>query len=188
MRAMMTEKQWVAVMAKSISGKLGRRMEVHTGKKLPYAFEMNHLGEIRPEDKTKDFETDMLIVETLEPGKWKPRVVIEAKFRSISTHSAMVYSHKADLHKKVFPFLRYGIMLGKRDSFPLPGRLYRHGPLFDFMFSFRGEKPSSKEQASFLQLLRAEIRASRDLQSIFYDTRKASQPHYTLLHRRLVLR
>jgi len=46
------------------------------------------------------------------------------------------------------PYLRYGIFLGKRDHYPLPGRLFRHGAHFDFMLSWRGYEPDPSEWKS----------------------------------------
>lgn len=83
-------------------------------------------------------QTDLSIVEHIDAERWTPRVVVEAKLGSVTTHDAITYSEKAATHRSVHPYLRYGIMLGEREHHPLPGRLYRHGAQFDFMVSFRG--------------------------------------------------
>ena len=83
------------------------------------------------------------------------------------------------------PYLRYGVMLGRRNDHPLPGRLYRHGAQFDFMISFRAEQMTNKELSRFVELLRAEVAASRKLEEILYGTRKRDRSRYTLLHRQL---
>ncbi|GAI54911.1 unnamed protein product, partial [marine sediment metagenome] len=57
---------------------------------------------------------------------------IEGKINSVTTHGAITYSQKASTHKNVHPYLRYGILLGNRKHYPLPGRLFRHGAYFDF--------------------------------------------------------
>jgi len=114
-------------------------------------------------------------------------VVIEAKVRSITTHDAITYSQKAASHKAVHPFLRYGIMLGDRQHYPLPGRLYRHGLQFDFMVSFRSTEPTEHEMLRFAHLLQSEVEASRKLERIIYESRSRNRDHYTILHRRLNL-
>ena len=86
------------------------------------------------------------------------------------------------------PYLRYGMMLGKRDNYPLPGRLYSHGAMFDFMISFRGFRPSDVESRCFVKLLRSEVQASRTLQRILFDSRKKHRDRYTVLHRKLEVR
>jgi hypothetical protein len=88
----------------------------------------------------------------------------------------------------VHPYLRYGIMLGDRKHYPLPGRLYRHGAQFDFMMSFRGVEPDESEMAVFFEVLQAEVAASRTLEKILYENRRKDRDHYTLLHRQLKMK
>jgi hypothetical protein len=114
-------------------------------------------------------------------------VVVEAKVGSITTHDAITYSQKAANHKSVFPYLRYGIMLGDRGHYPLPGRLYRHGTQFDFMISFREYDPSPNELEAFQKVLMAEVEESQALERMIYESRKRNRDHHTLFHRRLVL-
>lgn len=98
------------------------------------------------------------MIEENHDGSWKPRVVVEATVGSITTHDAITYSHKAANHKSVFPYLRYGIMLGNHQHHPLPGRLYRHGTQFDFMISFQRHDLTQKEREAFRDLLLEEGR------------------------------
>lgn len=130
------------------------------------------------------FKTDLAILEENNSG-WKPRVVIEAKLGSITTHDAITYSKKAALHRSVHPYLRYGIMLGNRRHYPLPGRLYRHGQEFDFMISFQEFVPSEKEKISFMNMLKHEVLASQTIEKIIYESRQKDRDHYYVLHRRL---
>ena len=132
-------------------------------------------------------QTDLVIIETNKDGQWKPRVVIEAKVRSINTHAAITYSQKAASHKSVHPYLRYGIMLGERRHYPLPGRLYRHGLHFDFMMSFVAAEPTAAEMLKFSDVLRAEVEASRKIEKVIYESQSPKRDHYTMLHRRLTL-
>jgi hypothetical protein len=114
-------------------------------------------------------------------------VVVEAKVDSVTTHDAITYSQKAANHRAVFPYLRYGIMLGNREHYPLPGRLYRHGTQFDFMVSFRKYEPSDAELEGFQKVLTTEVEASQALEKMIYESRKKARPHHTLFHRRLDL-
>jgi hypothetical protein len=106
---------------------------------------------------------------------------------SITTHDAITYSHKAANHRSVFPYLRYGIMLGNRQQYPLPGRLYRHGTQFDFMISFKGYDLSHKERKSFRELVLEEVEASRALEKMIYQSRNRDRDHHALFHRRLTV-
>jgi hypothetical protein len=110
-----------------------------------------------------------------------------SEVNSITTHDAITYSRKAADHKSVFPYLRYGIMLGNRRHFPLPGRLYRHGTQFDFMISFRDHEPSAKELEAFNALLLEEVEASNALDNMIYESRKRDREHHTLFHRKLTV-
>ena len=59
-------------------------------------------------------------------------------------------------------------MLGEREKYPLPGRLFRHGTNFDFMFSFSAEKPSDKEWKAFVEMLENEVLYSRQLEEMLH--------------------
>lgn len=113
--------------------------------------------------------------------------MVEAKVDSITTHDAITYSRKAADHKSVFPYLRYGIMLGNRRHYPLPGRLYRHGTQFDFMISFKEHEPSAKELEALNSLLLEEVQASQALDNMIYRSRRKDREHHTLFHRKLTV-
>ena len=40
---------------------------------------------------------------------------------------AITCSYKAEKHKAITPYMRYGIMIGEREHYLLPGRLFHHG-------------------------------------------------------------
>ncbi len=149
---MPTEREWV----KSIIPKLQESLQnilpkkivvrVTDGRKLPYAYEvMKYQGNDPDISMLSRYETDIMISEILSEEEWIPRVIIECKLNSVSTHDAITYSKKASTHKNVHPYLRYGILMGHRKHYPLPGRLIRHGANFDFMASWKGYKPENLE-------------------------------------------
>lgn len=162
-------------------------LSIHTQLKLAYSSEIiSYAPDSKPESIS--FATDLAIVENFEDQRWKPRVVVEAKLGRITTHDAITYSQKAAYHRSVHPFLRYGIMLGDRSHHPLPGRLYRHGAQFDFMISFEGLESTESENKRFAKLLREEVKASRILEKILYESRQRDRDNYTLLHRKLIVK
>jgi hypothetical protein len=56
-------------------------------------------------DKPYGYQTDLLISERLDDGEdWTPRVVVEFKLGSVTTHDALTYSAKAATHKNVHPY------------------------------------------------------------------------------------
>lgn len=188
----MTEREWVDSIAERLmdrSSEIAESLVIKTGYKLPYGHEIRRIGEGEAQGETSgmSFETDLSILEQNTDGTLIPRVIVEAKLKSINTHDVITYSHKAAAHKAVFPFLRYGVMMGNRRTYPLPGRLYRHGANFDFMVSFVKHEPSGEEFRRFVQLLVEEVEASKVTEKIIYDSRKKGRDHFTVLHRKLVM-
>lgn len=187
----MTEKEWTARMARYLRDALNetsyRECLIEVGRKIPYGFEIRSYDDDGPKPNVNRYETDLAVLDPEEKQSWKPRVIIEAKKRSITTHDAITYSQKALSHKTVHPYLRYGIMLGDRERYPLPGRLYRHGAHFDFMISFGSAQPTKLEMDRFTEIISAEIDASRKLEKIIYESRQRDRDRYTVLHKRLCL-
>jgi hypothetical protein len=183
------EAEWVELVADRVRTGLAQSehsLRIKTQLKIPYGYEIRAYRE-EPEAEAISFATDFSVIEELPDGSWKPRVVVEAKVDSITTHDAITYSRKAADHKSVFPYLRYGIMLGNRQHYPLPGRLYRHGTQFDFMISFKEHEPNAKELEAFRAILFEEVEASRALENMIYQSRRKDREHHTLFHRKLTV-
>ena len=75
------------------------------------------------------FQTDLLIV---KKGNNTPLVVIEIKYNGFSTHDILTYSAKAQKHKEIYPYLRYGLVVGKSDK--IHNRFFTHNTGFDFAY------------------------------------------------------
>jgi len=189
----MNEVEWVKQFAPAVETRLrsiDSQLSVLTGKKLPYAYEIRAYFDSGENKRDyMDYETDLLIIEQLLDKGWIPRVIVEAKCGgSITTHDAITYSHKALTHRQVHPYLRYGILIGERGKFPLPGRLFRHGTQFDFMLSWVGADATEDEMSDFIEVLIKEVKASRVMQEIIFESRKKNRQHYTVLHKELKLK
>ncbi len=190
----MNEKSW----SNSIVGKIQKAVDrlpsnesklvVKSGQRLPYAYEILKYADQEPEVTKTVYETDLLIYEQWPDRAWKPRLIIEVKINSVNTHDAITYSQKASAHKTVHPYLRYGILLGNRKHYALPGRLFRHGAYFDFMLSWKTFSPSRDEFNNLVDLIRSEIETSRNLERIIFDSRNQNRKRYTSLHRPLTLK
>ncbi len=187
----MNEKEWVKSIKTDIEDQLkinNNNICIDIGRRLPYAYEIHSYKENKPEMlKPFSYETDLLVYEQLSEKEWKPRVIIEAKI-NISTHDAITYSQKAQTHKYVHPFLRYGILIGNKENKPLPGRLYRHGHHFDFMFSWKMFEEDNNQIKDFIKILEDEIEASLKLEEMLFDSRLSNRKKYTSLHRPLCLK
>lgn len=165
---------------------MGENIYIDVLKKIPYAFEISSFNEdweIEAQNSSEaSFETDMLVYEKAN-GKIIPRVIIEAKVGTVTTHDAITYSHKAMYHKNVIPFVRYGIMLGARETYPLPGRLFRHGTNFDFLFSFVDYSPSDLEVDKFVEMIKKETTYSRQIEEILSNSRSPNRKRYYMLQK-----
>lgn len=191
----MTENEWT----KSICNRLKKELQskglfAETLRDLPYSQEILYYkkaddGKVWTAERMESipFETDLIVYEEVE-ALIKPRVVVEAKIQSVTTHDAITYSYKAEKHKNITPYLRYGIMLGDRGTYPLPGRLFRHGTNFDFMFSFTGTEPTKDEWATFMELILNEVDYSRTMEEMLHESRKKDRKHYYMLEKQLFLK
>jgi len=189
----MKEVVWAKELAAKLNVQLRKSdssLKVETGLRLPYAYEIREYdqnGDPLLTDKMK-YETDLLISEYSNEDAWKPRVIIECKLKSVTTHDSITYSKKANSHKSIHPYLRYGILIGKRDHHPLPGRLFRHGENFDFMISFKNYNSTKKEWNETISILNQEVEASRNLEKIIYQSRSKNRMKITFLHKPLTLK
>ncbi len=168
-----------------------RKLCAKTLQKIPYSFEIDGYTEDWQPDIDKEsimpFETDLVIYEEND-GTIKPRVIIEAKLGKMNTHDAITYSYKAEKHKAITPYLRYGIMIGNRKHYSLPGRLFRHGTNFDFMFSFVNIEPNRKEWKAFTEMLEKEVEYSRLMEEMLRESRSKNRKHYYMLQKQLFLK
>ncbi len=184
----MRETEWAKNITDRLDGELKSLCESYsadTGIRLMYANEITEYEDEQPVYNDMSFETDILIYEWIDNKKWKPRVVIETKLSNITTHDAIVYSNKSYNHKRVHPYLRYGIFIGDLGETQLPGRLFRHGENFDFMITWKSVEPSSEEWLVFFDILKKEINASRKLEELMFDTRTKNRTKYFALHKPL---
>ncbi len=188
---MKSEVEWVKGLVQTLDRCLAENndaISVVAGFRLAYAMEVrcyNDDGE--PDMAPMKYQTDILVREKLNGRNWIPRVVIEAKYGSVTSHDAITYSQKAIAHRNVHPFLRYGFLIGANKEVSLPGRLLRHGATFDFMLSWPNEDPSSEELQGLVSVLNMEVEASRKIESVVFDTRAKNKPKHTFWHRSLVV-
>ncbi|MGD6731860.1 MAG: hypothetical protein ACPKMZ_12435 [Pleomorphochaeta sp.] len=185
----MKENDWTNYIKEILQdANLGNNIFFSTLTKMPYAQEIisyNLDFKINKESSTS-FETDLLVYEKKD-SIIKPRIIIESKINTITTHDAITYSNKAQSHKNVTPYIRYGVMLGNRRHYPLPGRLFRHGTNFDFMISFKAFELSDSEKHDFIELIKKELSYSRKIEEMIYESRHKSRKHYYILHNELKL-
>lgn len=130
----------------------------------------------------RGFEQDILVFDDVTGAHTSviPRIVAELKFGNVTTHDVIVYSEKADRIRRVYPYIRYGFVLGGMRH--VPGRVLRLGQRFDFIVAISPEmKPD--ELSLFCDLMIEEAAASVALTEVLFGGRKAS-----ILRKQLVIR
>jgi hypothetical protein len=125
------------------------------------------LGQNRRGEPTRavtGFSTDLLLYERSSSGDTQivPRVAVEVKMRSMSTHHAIAYSEKAHRHRSIYPYLRYGLLIGEKSTIPGVAKILRFGQEFDFLTSM--EVPLAQDEMQhFQRVLEEEVQASRQM-------------------------
>jgi hypothetical protein len=120
------------------------------------------------------FEQDLVLFEEPNPNRAAvsviPRVVVEFKLRKgVNTHGILVYSEKARRIKAIYPYLRYGLLIGNADS--IPPRVLRLAESLDFITTLPASlSPSAVEDLK--KNLAAEVEASRAIAKLQNGTRK----------------
>ena len=158
-----------------IRGSLKPPLHVERGAALLYQVTVNNELNLTVNPKSPSrgqsaFQTDLCVSEQRPHDVHLPRVVLEFK-SSLTTHDVLTYSTKARKHKQVYPYLRYGIVVA--DELAIPRRFFVHNEALDFCLVLGTVRGSSLSRV-LANLLRAEVRASRRLESIFYGKLSAS--------------
>lgn len=163
--------------------------ELETGISIFYSLYIDEAGNIPinqnengepTRGKGTGFEQDILLYERVT-GQTNivPRVAVEMKFGGVTTHDALVYSEKARRLRYVYPYLRYGFLIG--DVAILPPRLLRLGTDFDFILRM-SNPPGDEEIKQFSSLLKEEIDTSKKLGQVF-----SRQTRVELLRRKIII-
>lgn len=121
------------ILAAALSGDY----QVHQGASLLYRIEIDSSGKASndgqdaPRRGQYAFQTDILVKRANTP-----LVVVELKAGSFSSHDVITYSWKAQRHKQVYPYLRYGFAVVGVDA--LGRRFLTHNEGFDFAAAVPG--------------------------------------------------
>ena len=117
----------------------------------------------RPKRGYSAFQTDLAVFEQVAEDIEIPRVVLEFKL-GLSTHDVITYSTKAERHKKIYPYLRYGLVVAREPT--VPGKFHLHNEGLDFCLAAGGYvDDTNRLRAELTRLIDAEIAASRRLEA-----------------------
>ena len=164
----MTEDEFTDALSKAIAPQL-KPFEIGRKRSLLYDLSFDHKGVmtmgVDPDTGEpirghgRGFGQDILVYENAADGHTSviPRIVAEVKFGSVTTHDVIVYSEKADRIRRVYPYVRYGFVLGGMAK--IPGRVLRLGQRFDFIVTVAAQL-SAEVVLNFGSLMREEAEAS----------------------------
>jgi hypothetical protein len=119
----------------------------------------------------RGFEQDILVYDEISQGHTSiiPRIVAEVKFKNVTTHDVLVYSEKADRIRRVYPYVRYGFILGGMKT--IPARVLRLGQRFDFMVAIDASLGPA-EMSKFSAVMLEETEISKRLCDVLFGTMK----------------
>lgn len=150
-----------------------KEYEIVSSGNLIYKLMIGPNGEVQPSN-VKDpnrgelaFQTDILI-----KNKKIPLVVAETKYGGFTTHDILTYSAKAIKHKEVYPYLRYGLIVGREDR--IERRFFIHNIGFDFAIAVKNIEDNN-EQEELVEIIRNQIKAANELSKVFSGTRRVKR-------------
>jgi len=125
------------------------------------------------------FKSDLLILQRKDDLAW-PLVIVECKYKAVTTHDAHTYNSKAGAHKNIHPYLRYGFLVGGMKGEGIPGRLFRASANFDFLVAWQESDPSGAELETFKNLLAKEVRAAQFIRAMWMENPAKRKKTYVI--------
>jgi len=162
----MNETQFTEILEKFLKKEL-EGYEVKRNENLIYKVVVNENMQFNPKDPKKpkrgnlSFQTDLMIKKNN-----LPLVVIETKFGGFSTHDVLTYSTKALKHKEIYPYLRYGFVVGGVKI--IQNRFFTHNLGFDFAIAIE----DVNNLKLFIDLVKKQIKNSEMLLKILKEKNK----------------
>lgn len=148
----MTERRFSEQIYQILQQKI-KSYKVFQGAPLFYKFFIDTDDQLRPHNIHNPvrgqyaFETDILVKKGTVP-----LVVIELKYGNITTHDILTYSAKARKHKEIYPYLRYGLVIGGREK--IDKRFFIHNAGFDFALAIGN---FSRESVKLIKVIKNQL-------------------------------
>jgi hypothetical protein len=170
----MNEDQIVGIAQAAIEAALAPPLLVKRGAALLYQMTVdNHLNlrvdPKRPMRGQSAFQIDLCVFESVEEEVLLPRVVLEFK-AGMSTHDILTYSAKARKHKQIYPYLRYGLVVG-RDA-TVASKFFIHNEALDFCLAASTYLADGALGPVLSNLIIDEIKSSRLLEGAAFERRQ----------------
>ncbi len=159
----MNEKEFTEKVQQELQERL-KDYEVLVSENLIYKVFIDDILQYKPKNPEKpsrgnlSFQTDLMIkYDNL------PLVVIEVKQNGFSTHDILIYSTKAQKHKEIYPYLRYGFLVGNLKV--IQNRFFIHNYGFDFALAI--ENYETENINKLTEIIGSQIENAKKLLSIF---------------------
>jgi hypothetical protein len=117
----------------------------------------------KPKRGNLAFQTDLLIKKNDFP-----MVIIEVKYGRFTTHDVIIYSYKATKHKELYPYLRYGLLVGGIKS--ITRRFFAHNKGFDFAYAL--EHPLDDDLTILVKIINDQIVNAENLFKMILEKKK----------------
>ena len=162
----MDEKEFVKILHTELKKTL-KGYSVTKKESLIYKIIVDEKGEFQPNNAKRPsrgnlaFQTDLLV----KKGNL-PLAVIEAKVGGFSTHDVLTYSTKAIKHKEVYPYLRYGLVVGNVKV--ITNKFFTHNSGLDFALAIE----NIKNLKPFVDIVKEQIKNSEILIGILKNKNK----------------
>jgi len=170
----MNETEFRQKLKELLKGEFGNEYNVEENKNLIYKVIIDENLKYEPSDprnpKRGDyaFQTDIAIVK--REGNL-PLVIIETKYGAFSSHDVLTYSTKALRHKEIYPYIRYGLVVGGEDK--IDNRFFVHNVGLDFAIAI--EKIDEADLKRLSTIIREQLESAKLLLDIFVKKKKVKE-------------
>lgn len=114
------------------------------------------------------FQTDLVII---KKDSNLPLVIIETKYGGFSTHDVLTYSTKALKHKEIYPYIRYGLVVGGKNK--IDNKFFIHNVGFDFAIALRELKEEDLKRLS--TIIQKQLESAKLVLDIFMNKKKVKE-------------
>lgn len=182
----MNEKEFKEKLERILQKELGNDVKIERDKNLIYKVIVNEKFSFKPDTPKAPkrgmdnyaFQTDLLIKDNKMENKDLPLVVIETKYGGFSTHDVLTYSTKAQRHKEIYPYLRYGLVVGGKNT--INDKFFTHNIGFDFACALR-----SIDNANLIKdlakIINQQVKSARSLLNILKNKRNKIKKFSTII-------